>query len=113
MRSLAIAAFLLASMAAPAAPQTPVTEIRMTARKYQFDPHRIEVKRGDHVRLIITATDRDHGIKIEAFHIDQELKKGVPVTVEFTAGQAGTFHFECSKFCGLGHKRMQGEVVVE
>ena len=30
------------------------------------------------MRLIITATDRDHGIKIEGYDINQELKKGDP-----------------------------------
>ena len=35
-------------------------EIKMTARKYRFDPNVITVKKGQHVRLIITALDRDH-----------------------------------------------------
>ena len=30
-----------------------------------------------------------------------------------TADKAGTFPFECSHFCGFGHKRMKGELVVE
>jgi heme/copper-type cytochrome/quinol oxidase subunit 2 len=62
---------------------------------------------------VITALDRDHGIKIEAFHIDQKLPKGEPVTVEFVADQAGTFPFQCSQFCGLGHKKMKGILMVE
>ncbi len=113
MRKLAAAGILLAFMAMPAAPQAAVTEIKMTAKKYEFSPSRIAVKQGDRVRLVIVATDRDHGIKIEAFHIDQELRRGEPATVEFTADKAGTFPFECSKFCGLGHKRMKGQLVVE
>jgi len=88
-------------------------EIKMTAKKYAFEPAQIRVKKGDHVKLLITAVDHDHGIKVAAFHIDQKLKKGETTTVEFTADQAGTFPFECSKFCGLGHKNMKGELVVE
>jgi SAM-dependent methyltransferase len=63
--------------------------------------------------LVVTALDHDHGFKLEAFNIDQLLKKGDAVTIEFTADKAGTFPFECSHFCGLGHKRMKGELVVE
>lgn len=100
-----------ARLAAPA--QTNATEIKMTAKKYEFDPSVIKVKQGDHVRLIITALDRDHGIKLAAFNINQELKKGEPTTIEFTADKSGTFPFECSKFCGLGHKRMKGQLIVE
>lgn len=90
-----------------------VTEIQVTARKYEFSPNPIRVKKGAHVKLIITAIDHDHGFKLEAFHIEQRLKKGVPTTVEFTPDKAGTFPFKCSVFCGLGHGKMKGTLVVE
>ena len=88
-------------------------EVKVTAKKFEFVPSAIHVKKGDHVKLVITATDHDHGFKLQAFQIDQPLKKGEATTVEFTADRAGTFPFECSHFCGLGHKRMKGELVVE
>jgi len=89
------------------------SEVTMTAVKYSFDPNTVRVKKGDRVKLVITATDRDHGFKLAAFHIEQKLPKGEAVTVEFTADQAGTFPFECSVFCGLGHKKMKGQLIVE
>jgi cytochrome c oxidase subunit II len=89
------------------------SEITMTARKYEFSPNVINAKRGDHIRLIITALDRDHGFKLEAFHIDQKLPKGEAVTAEFTVDQTGAFPFECSHFCGLRHKNMRGQLIVE
>jgi cytochrome c oxidase subunit 2 len=88
-------------------------EIKMTARKYEFTPSTIQAKKGDHIKLIITALDHEHGFKLDAFHIDQKLPKGEAVTVEFTADRAGTFPFECSHYCGLGHKKMKGQVIVE
>jgi cytochrome c oxidase subunit II len=92
-------------------------KFRMRARKYRFDPNVITVKKGRHVRLIITALDRDHGfkleVKLEAFNINQKLKKGDASTVEFTADAAGTFPFQCSVVCGLGHHKMKGRLVVE
>jgi cytochrome c oxidase subunit II len=90
-----------------------VSEIQVTARKYEFSPNVIKAKRGDHIRLVITALDRSHGFKLEAFHIDQKLAMGEAVTVEFTADQAGTFSFECSQFYGLGHQKMKGQLTVE
>jgi len=104
---------LLAVAALGALAQSEGTEIKVTAKKYEFEPSTIHVKKGDHVKLVITATDHDHGFKLDAFHIDQLLKKGQTVPVEFTADQSGTFPFECSHFCGLGHKKMKGELVVE
>jgi cytochrome c oxidase subunit 2 len=88
-------------------------ELRVTAKKYEYDPTVITVKQGEHVKLVITALDHDHGFKIDAFHIDQLLKKGEPTTIEFTADTIGTFPFQCSHFCGLGHKGMKGELIVE
>jgi hypothetical protein len=41
---------------------------------YNFTPNVIKVKKGDQVKLVITARDRDHGFKLAAFHIDQRFK---------------------------------------
>jgi len=103
----------VAAASLQAAAQTAPNEIKVTAKKYEFNPSAIKVKQGDHVRLVVTALDHDHGFKLDAFNIDQLLKKGEAVTIEFTADKTGTFPFECSHFCGLGHKRMKGELVVE
>jgi cytochrome c oxidase subunit 2 len=94
-------------------PQPAISEFDLTAVKYNFDPNVIRVKKGDRVKLVITARDRDHGFKIAAFHIDQKLPKGKAVTVEFTADRIGTFPFQCSVFCGIGHKKMTGQLIVE
>jgi cytochrome c oxidase subunit II len=94
------------------APQAAGSEIKMTAKKYEFDPNVITVKNGEHVKLVITALDHDHGFKLEAFKIDEKLKKGTPTTIEFTADKVGTFPFECSHFCGVGHGKMKGKLVV-
>jgi len=115
LAALALLALLtLGALAqAPAGQSGEAKEIQMTAKKYQFDPNVITVKKGERVKLVITALDRDHGFKLEAFGINQKLKKGDPATVEFTADQAGTFPFQCSEFCGFGHGKMKGKLVVE
>ena len=112
---IAVALFAATAFTAFAqdAPSKVDSEIKMTAKKYEFSPSTIKAKKGDHIKLIITSVDHDHGFKLAAFHIDQKLPKGEAVTVEFTADQAGTFPFECSKFCGLGHGKMKGELIVE
>ena len=33
---------------------------------------------GDREELVITASDRDHGFKLDTFHLDQKLPKGEP-----------------------------------
>ena len=86
---------------------TDAPEITVIARKYEFDPNTIIVKKGKRVRLTITAADHDHGFKLDAFNIDKVLKKGEATTIEFVADKAGTFPFQCSHFCGMGHGKMK------
>lgn len=88
-------------------------EIKVTAQKYEFQPAEIHVKKGEKVRLLLTSSDRDHGIQIKEFNIKEKIKSGETATVEFTPDKAGTFPFECSVFCGIGHKKMKGTLVVE
>lgn len=94
-------------------PAPEVREFKMTARKYKFDPNLITVKQGDHVRLMITALDREHGFKLEGYGVNQKLIKGDPATIEFTADKAGTFTFRCSEVCGMWHLKMKGKLLVE
>jgi cytochrome c oxidase subunit II len=110
------ASLMAASMArggpAQMAAQATVSVIKMTAKKYEFDPNVITVKNGERVKLVITALDHDHGFKLEGLKIDEKLKRGIPTTIEFTADKVGTFPFECSHFCGIGHGKMKGKLVV-
>lgn len=113
----AVALALSLTVAVKVIPQTPapvgVREIQMTAKRYEFSPNEITVKKGEHVKLVITALDHDHGFKLDAFGINQKLPKGAATTIEFTPDRAGTFPFQCSNYCGMGHRRMKGTLTVE
>jgi len=90
-----------------------VHEIQVTLRKYEFNPGSLRVRKGERVKLVMTAADHDHGFKLDDFDINQKIPKGTTVVVEFTADKAGTFQFRCSIVCGLGHRGMKGTLVVE
>jgi heme/copper-type cytochrome/quinol oxidase subunit 2 len=102
----------------------------MTAKKYEFSPSPVHIKVGTKVQLKIAASDHDHGFKIATtaenakaastpgliFTTSDDcvlLKKGETVMVEFVAQTAGTYEFKCCKTCGLGHRGMKGQLVVE
>jgi cytochrome c oxidase subunit II len=95
----------------PAASSEPVL-IKMTAKKYEFSPAEVTVTKGQVVKIEVTALDRTHGIEIRDFNIDAKLKKDEPVTIEFAADREGEFAFKCSDFCGLGHGKMKGKLIV-
>lgn len=87
--------------------------IEVTAARYRFEPATLEVTEGDHVVLTLHSADGTHGISIPQFKVKTAIPKGgAPVTVEFVATKAGTFPFECSEYCGSGHRQMKGRLVV-
>jgi cytochrome c oxidase subunit II len=121
MKSLVICGLALLAVAMPspgrtgqqadAAPDAKQV-VKLTAKKYDFDPATITVVRGIPVRIEATATDHDHGIEIKEFGVKQKLEKGKPTAIEFTPDKVGEFTFTCSVFCGLGHHGMKGKLVV-
>jgi plastocyanin len=107
-----------------------VRVIEITAKKYEYSKSPIHVKIGTKVQLKITATDHDHGFKIGTVPDDAEpnskagliftspqdcwqLKKGETTTIEFLAQTPGTYTFKCCHTCGLGHRGMKGQIVVD
>src|ERR1700747_3555134 len=90
-----------------------VHEIQVTLRKYEFSPGSLRVRKGERIKLVMTAADHDHGFKLDEVDINQKIPKGTTVVVEFTADKAGTFQFRCSNVCGIGHRGMKGTLVVE
>jgi cytochrome c oxidase subunit 2 len=104
--------------------------VEVTAKKYEYSPAPIHVKRGAKVQLKITATDHDHGFSVLTvpdsadsnasaglvFASPQEcwqLKKGETATIKFLAQTPGTYSFKCCHTCGLGHRGMKGQLVVD
>jgi cytochrome c oxidase subunit II len=92
-----------------AAPRT----IEVVAKRFGFDPPRIEVTEGERVKLVVSSADGVHGIGIKKFKITRKVPRGgTPVTIEFVASAAGEFPILCSEYCGDGHEEMKGMLIV-
>lgn len=101
-----------ASAPFPVTASTPIT-VEVVAKRFTFEPSRIEVAEGDHVRLVVTSADGVHGIGIKKFKVERTIPRdGEPVTIDFVASAAGTFPILCSEYCGKGHEQMKGTLVV-
>jgi cytochrome c oxidase subunit 2 len=61
----------------------------------------------------VKSGDGLHGVEIKKFKISKEIPRGgVPVVIEFTASEPGTYPILCSVFCGDGHGDMKGTLTV-
>jgi len=112
----------------PASPAVKVIEV--SGDKYAFSPSEIHVKKGTRVQLKLHSVDKEHGIKInpiaegakkgsapglrfEGKNDTGKVVKGADGGIEFVAEQPGAYKFECSIFCGFGHGRMKGKIIVD
>ena len=86
--------------------------VRMTAKKFEYTPSQITLKKGVPVVLEITALDRDHGFKVPELGVRADLKSGQVTRVRIVPDRTGTFEFRCDVFCGSGHEDMSGEIMV-
>lgn len=87
-------------------------EIHITAKKFNFTPDTITLKKGEPVVLVLSSEDRKHGFNLRAFGIRADVNPGATATVRFTPNKTGKFTFSCDVFCGEGHEDMTGIIIV-
>ncbi|APV52392.1 hypothetical protein BWI17_10200 [Betaproteobacteria bacterium GR16-43] len=86
--------------------------IAVEARKFQFTPSEITVRKGETVTFVLTSVDFPHGFSLPDFGVRKDLIPGMVLEVTITPANAGRFHYLCDNFCGDGHDRMSGILVV-
>jgi cytochrome c oxidase subunit II len=103
--------------------------IEVSAKKYEFSPAEIHVKQGEKVELKVHSVDETHGVKLNLYPDGKDKKdiglvfdavtengkvtKGTDQVLDFVAKEPGTYEFVCAKFCGFGHDKMKGKLIVE
>ncbi len=101
------AALLLSTCAA-----APEQVIQIKAKKFEYIPNEITLKKGVPVVLELTSLDRLHGFNCPAFKIRGDVRPHQITKIAFTPDKVGTFEFHCDNFCGEGHEGMTGKFVV-
>ena len=89
-----------------------IKEFNIIAKQFSFEPSMIEVNEGDLVRIKIKSIDVAHSIAIPDFRISERLYPDEEVEFEFVADKVGEFNFFCNVYCGEGHSKMGGKLVV-
>jgi cytochrome c oxidase subunit 2 len=103
-----LAAALTGVFAGPSLPaQDAPVRLEIVAKRWEFAPNEITVKKGVPVKITLTSKDVDHGLKFAALNVALAAKKDKVSEVTFTPEQVGTFTGQCFKFCGAGHGSMK------
>lgn len=86
--------------------------IKVVAKKFNYTPDQITLKKGEPVTLEFTSLDFTHGFKVPDLGVRVDLPPGRPVLVHLNPDRTGRFPFLCDNFCGSGHEEMNGVIVV-
>ena len=101
-----------AQEAANAAVESSPKVIEISAKKFEFTPSEITVKKGEPVILRLTSSDRVHGFMSKPLKIDTDIAAGKTIDIAVTPDTAGDFTVICDHYCGLGHGNMKMKVSV-
>ena len=72
----------------------------------------LHVPTGEPVVLVMTSEDVIHSLFLPALRIKQDVLPGRYTYLWFTADKPGAYMLECAEFCGTGHSRMTGRIVI-
>ena len=86
--------------------------IEITAKRFEFGPGEITLKKGQPVILVLKSADVAHGISIRELNVLVKVGKGGTAEVQFTPDKTGDFVGHCAVFCGSGHGSMAFKVHV-
>jgi cytochrome c oxidase subunit II len=86
--------------------------IQITAKKFEFSPSQITLKKGEPVILRLSSSDRVHGFMSKPLKIDTDIPSDTSKDVAVTPDTAGDFTVICDHYCGTGHGNMKMKVTV-
>ncbi len=78
----------------------------------QREINELHVPVGRPVKLVMTSQDVIHSFFVPAFRVKQDVLPERYTTLWFEPSRAGEYPLLCAEYCGSGHSRMTGRVVV-
>ena len=87
--------------------------IQISAKRFEYSPKEIHLKKGEPVVLEFKSEDRKHGFKVPELGLAAVIKPGEVTRLPVTPEKTGRFEYHCHLFCGSGHEGMTGAIIVE
>lgn len=84
----------------------------LLARIWSFDPILV-LKKGENYRLHLSSADLQHGFSLQPQNINLQILPGYDYIVNITPTTTGEFSIICNEYCGVGHHRMVGKIIVK
>ncbi len=97
-------------MAVSAQPKEVV--IKVMAKRFDYTPSHITVKKGVPVEFELRTRDVMMGFSLPDFNVRADIVPDKVTRLRLTPDKTGTFIFLCDIFCGAGHEEMNGKLTV-
>ncbi|QBQ54842.1 cytochrome c oxidase subunit II [Nitrosococcus wardiae] len=72
----------------------------------------LHVPRGDTVQLDMISKDVIHSFFVPAFRIKHDVLPHGSISIWFHPTETGEYYLFCAEYCGTGHSRMVGRIIV-
>ena len=86
--------------------------IKITAKRFDYTPGNLTLKKGEPVILGFTTLDVLMGFNLPDFQLRADIVPDKVTRVRFVPDKTGTFTFLCDIFCGTKHEEMNGRITV-
>lgn len=86
--------------------------IKITAKKFNYTPGEVKLKKGVPVILEFRSQDVLMGFNLPDFNVRADIVPGKVTCLRLVPDKTGTFIFLCDVFCGSGHEEMNGKLTV-
>jgi len=103
---------VIGSYVAARAAEPPAKVIKIVAKRFDYTPGQLTLKKGEPVIFELTTRDVLMGFNLPDFNLRADMVPEKVTRVRFVPDRTGTFTFLCDVFCGEGHERMQGTLTV-
>ena len=108
--ALGLASIATYVAAQPAQPKERV--IRINAKRFDYTPGELTLRKGEAVILELTSSDVLMGFNLPDFNLRADVIPDKVTRVRFVPGKTGSFTFLCDIFCGTKHEEMNGRLTV-
>ena len=108
--ALGVASIATYVAAQPAQPKEKI--IRIDAKRFDYTPGQLTLKKGEAVILELTSSDVLMGFNLPDFNLRADVIPDKVTRVRFVPDKTGSFTFLCDIFCGSKHEEMNGRLTV-
>ena len=96
----------------PIVEPAPGSDAYLVARMWSWYPI-LRLREGQTYRVHLSSMDLNHGFSLQPLNMNFQVLPGYDHVLTLTPTSKGEFTIVCNEFCGIGHDRMIGKILVE